>query len=285
MSCELCRSELEDFLYGELSESRASEIRAHLAGCGACASARDDLERESELFARYYEQTAIEPSAEMWGAIRERIRAEAVTSQKQLSHDQPSHKQEDAGGWFSGWAGSGAFAWLFRPSILRQAAFSLLLIALTVAVTTWVLKRGKEENRIVEKKETPAPSQPPQAVTPPLPVPSPKGSQKATRRLAPPVKRLSDQGLINQQIGQQIARAEREYRNAIRLLDSAIAKRKEGFDPELIRQYESSLALIDSSIAASRSALRERPNDLAAGQFLLAAYARKVELMQDFSMR
>jgi Putative zinc-finger len=278
MSCELCRSELEDFLYGELSESRASEIRAHLAGCGACASARDDLERENELFARYYEQTASEPSAEMWGAIRERIRAEAVSSQRQ-----PSHEQEDARGWFSGWAGSGAFAWLFRPSILRQAAFSLLLIALTVAVTTWVLKRGSEEDKTTVKRETPAPSQPPPAAAPPLPVPAPKRSQRAIRRVVPP--QPSDQGLINQQIGQQIARAEREYRNAIRLLDSAIAKRKEGFDPELIRQYESSLALIDSSIAASRRALRERPNDLAAGQFLLAAYARKVELMQDFSMR
>jgi hypothetical protein len=116
-------------------------------------------------------------------------------------------------------------------------------------------------------------------------VPSPKRSPEVVRRVAPPARRLSDQGLINQQIGQQIARAEREYRNAIRLLDSAIAKRKEVFEPELIKQYESSLALIDSSIAASRRALRERPNDLAAGQFLLAAYARKVELMQDFSMR
>jgi anti-sigma factor RsiW len=280
MNCELCRSELEDLLYGELSESRASEIRAHLAGCGACASARDELERENELFARYYEKTAIDPSAEMWEAIRERIRAEAV----------PSRKQE---GWFSGLAGSGAFAWLFRPSILRQAAFSLLLIALTVAVTTWVLKRGQDENgenrkdvnRIVENRKTPAPSQPPQSDATPLPAPSPKRSPEAGPRSARPARRLSNQGLINKQIGQQIARAEREYRNAIRLLDSAIAKRKEGFDPELIRQYESSLALIDSSIAASRRALRERPNDLAAGQFLLAAYARKVELMQDFSMR
>jgi Putative zinc-finger len=275
MSCELYRSELEDFLYGELSESRASEIRAHLASCGACASARDDLERENELLARYYEQTAIDPSAEMWEAIRGRIRAEAL----------PSRRQEDAGGWFAGLAGGPAFAWLFRPSILRQAAFSLLLIALTVAVTTWVLKRDKDENIITEKKETPAPRQSPQVITTPMPAPSPERPQQAARRVARPARRLSDQGLINQQIGQQIARAEREYRNAIRLLDSAIANRKEGFEPELIKQYESSLALIDSSIAASRRALRERPNDLAAGQFLLAAYARKVELMQDFSMR
>ncbi len=272
MSCEFCRSELEDFLYGELSESRASEIRAHLAGCGDCAAARDELERENELFARYYEQTAIEPSAAMWETIREQIRAEAV----------PLREDKADGGWLAGMPGSGAFSWLFSPSILRQAAFSLLLIALTAAVTTWVLRRGRDELKPIETKElTSASPSPPATATPPEIVPPPKKSRAAVPRATPRARVLSDQGLINQ----QIARAEREYRNAIRLLDSAIAGRKNGFDPGLIKQYESSLALIDSSIAASRRALRERPNDLAAGQFLLAAYARKVELMQDFSMR
>jgi Putative zinc-finger len=272
MSCELCRSELEDFLSGELSESRASEIRAHLASCGACASARGDLERENELFARYYDQTAAEPSSAMWESIRQQIRAETV----------PLRDKKDDGGWLAGLAGNGAFSWLFSSSMLRQAAFSLLLIALTVAVTTWVLRRGRDELKQVENREmaTASPS-PATAATPPEIMPPPKKSRADVPRATPRARPLSDQGLINQ----QIARAEREYRNAIKLLDSAIAKRKDGFDPELIKQYESSLALIDSSIAASRRALRERPNDLAAGQFLLAAYARKVELMQDFSMR
>jgi putative zinc finger protein len=270
MNCELCQSELEDFLYGELTESRASQVRAHLAGCGACASAHALLERENELFAQYYEESAVEPSAEMWPAIRERIR----------SVDQAPQSKKVR--WFADLTDGGAFAWLFRPSLLRQAAFSVFLVVLTAAVTTWVLKRGKDEVRIVEKNIPasnrsiePAPTQPP------LPTPSPKGSVVPTRRIAPRVKHLSDEGRINI----QIARAEREYKQAIKLLDSSIAKRKEGLSPEIVRQYQSSLTLIDSSIAASRRALRERPNDLAAGQFLLAAYAKKVELMQDFSMR
>jgi len=273
MNCELCRSELEDFLYGELSESRAGEIRTHLAGCPSCASAHESLERENELFASYYERTASEPSAELWNAIRDRIRSEAVS------------QQEKRAGWFAAPAGGAAarFLWLLRPSLLRQAAYSLLLVALTVALTTWVLKRGKEVQ--VVEKEVPAASGNKQPGPTPVPVPTAKHPDLAVRRTPHRVRRLTGESVNNKQIGEQIARAEREYRHAIRLLDSAIASRKEGLDPELLKQYENSLALIDSSIAASRLALRERPNDLAAGQFLLAAYARKVELMQEFSMR
>ncbi|MCI0335990.1 MAG: zf-HC2 domain-containing protein [Acidobacteria bacterium] len=273
MNCERCQAELEDFLYGELSDSRTSEIRSHLTACGACAAVRDALESENELFAHYYEQTAIDPPAEMWEVIRDRIRAQAVR--------QP--QKERAGGWMSGATSAGLFAWLFRPALLRQASFAILLIVLSVAVTTLILNRDKKDSGEVASIDKPPASTSPQpsaTIAPELP-PSPKPTQPVKRRVEPPVKRLSEQEVINL----QIARAEREYQNAINMLDRAIAKRKDTFDPELIRQYESSLALIDSSIAASRRAMRERPTDLAAGQFLLAAYARKVELMQDIAMR
>ena len=83
----------------------------------------------------------------------------------------------------------------------------------------------------------------------------------------------------------QIARTEQEYIKAIRLLDRAIVKRKEALDLSVTSQYEASLALIDDSISKSRAALRKQPGDLAAGQFLLAAYARKVELMQEIAVQ
>jgi len=86
-------------------------------------------------------------------------------------------------------------------------------------------------------------------------------------------------------MNRQIARAEREYQKAVGMLDQVIAKRRDRLDPELIKQYESSLALIDDSIAASRRSMQERPGDPTAGQFLLAAYARKLDLMQDMAMR
>jgi len=83
----------------------------------------------------------------------------------------------------------------------------------------------------------------------------------------------------------QVARAEREYLSAIRLLDRAIERRRDELDPDVVRQYEASLALIDASIESSRKAFRENRSDLNASSFLIAAYSRKVELMQDIAMR
>ncbi len=285
MNCERYRNELEDFIYGELTERRAAEIRAHLAACPACAALRHQLERENEIFAQFYEQTAIDPTTEMWAEIRARIGAEG----------QSRSRLENGAGRLRRLR-EGAFGWLLAPAMLRQAAFAILLIALSVAATTIYLRRGEREGKDVAKRNpeaTPTPS-PQQTVTPaPAPSPStyvagvsqntvenppPKSGPAPAQRVRP---QLSDQELMNQ----QIARAEREYQKAVRMLDQAIAKRRGSLDPALVKEYQSSLALIDSSIASSRRALLERPGDPTAGQFLLAAYARKVELMQDIAMK
>ena len=287
MNCESCKNELEDFLYGELGEARDAEFRAHLANCALCAARRDEIERENEVFARFYELTSIEPAGEMWEAIRARINAEP----------QGQSLIEGRAGWLERLR-AGAFGRLLAPATLRQAAFAALLIALSVAATTFYLKRGDrdaKEPNISSVKGTSTPTPAPVATPTPAPSPSidvpgggkpnkdtnaPKGARPGINQ-APPPRQLTDQELMNR----QIARAEHEYQKAIRLLDQAIAKQRDRLDPELIKQYESSLALIDNSIAASRRALRERPDDPTTGQFLLAAYAKKLDLMQDIAMK
>jgi hypothetical protein len=202
-------------------------------------------------------------------------------------------------GWLSEVLTSAASGWLLRPAVWRQAAFAALLIALSVSATVFFLKRGqpvdgdlaREKVRAVpsptlQEKASPAPQTVPPdqrdaASGQARPEKGPAQSPPAVQRSTPPARQLTEQEILSR----QIARAEREYRGAIRLLDRAIAQRKSGFDPDLIKQYEESLALIDNSIAASRRAFRDRPDDLAAGQFLLTAYARKVELMQEIALR
>src|ERR1041384_7943136 len=83
MNCERFQVELEDVLYGELKATRVAEIQSHLAACADCRRVRADLEREAEVFARYYERAALEPSAEMWAAIREQISGETVAVKKE----------------------------------------------------------------------------------------------------------------------------------------------------------------------------------------------------------
>jgi tetratricopeptide (TPR) repeat protein len=284
MNCERCKNELEDFLYGELGESHSAEVRAHLGDCVVCAALRDEIERENEIFGRFYEQTSIEPAAEMWEAIRARINSEARW-QGQI---------ERGRGWLERLR-AGAFGHLLAPAMLRQAAFAALLIALSVAATTIYLKRddnGAKDFAGGRTQSTPA-TTPRQDATPSPsvdtaikgakpndPAPATKVTQPQINRASPP-RQLTDQELMNR----QIARAELEYQKAIKLLDQAIAKQRDRLDPALIKQYESSLALIDDSIAASRRALRQRPDDPTAGQFLLAAYAKKLDLMQDIAMK
>lgn len=279
MNCERCKNEVEDFLYGELGEARVTEVRAHLGDCAVCAALRDEIERENEIFGRFYEQTAIEPAAEMWEAIRARINNEAQ-GQAQIKK---SHR------WWLERPRAGAFG-LLAPAALRQAAFAALLVVLSVAATTMYLKlRENGPEKIANKGEQATPTRTPQQIATPSPIIDIPGANRnnsapATtppiNRPAPP-RRLSDQELMNR----QIARAELEYQKAIRLLDQAIAKQRDRLDPAMIKQYESSLALIDDSIASSRRALRERPDDPTAGQFLLAAYAKKLDLMQDVAMK
>jgi hypothetical protein len=109
MNCERCQLNLEDFLYGELAERLAAEIREHLSGCAACSAERTRLESENALFAEFYEQTAVEPAVESWAAIRARIAAEPIRSVE----------EEKVVGWRA------MFGWLMIPSLARQAAFAL----------------------------------------------------------------------------------------------------------------------------------------------------------------
>ncbi len=285
MNCERCRNELEDLLYGELSRTRAAEVSAHLDDCADCVALRGELERENEIFSQFYEQTSIEPAGVMWEAIRGRISEERGI--------RPQIEPET--GWLERLR-AGALGWLVAPAILRQAAFAALLIVLSVAATMIYLKRDANGEKDVAgaRPEISPTATPRQTVTPsPESSPSthiagrpikdasePKIKPRISDRIVPK-RQLTDQQLMNM----QIARAEREYQKAIRMLDQAIAKQRGGLDPALIKQYESSLALIDSSIAASRRAMRERPDDPTAGQFLLAAYAKKLDLMQDIAMR
>lgn len=286
MKCETCQLELEDLIYGELSSRRAQEVRAHLADCSACRQYRLELEREQAVFGDYHQQVSREPGTELWASIRERIREEANTSASSVELTSNNETR------------TGLFAWLLGPMVVRQLAGAFALVVLTVLATVYFISRQQQgpQEIAVNVNASPSPSLPPVSATPtPLesvarettvsdsmskPAQAPAGGRK-TIAAAGTARRLSDQELIQR----QLQRTEREYVAAIRMLDQAIVKRKGSIDGDVYKQYEASLALIDDSIDKSRAALRGRAGDPVAGQFLLAAYARKVELMQEIALR
>lgn len=260
INCENCRVEIEDYLYGELDHGTAAAVRAHLDICRECSAARDRIERENALYAGFYEQTSIEPSVESWDAVRDRIGGESLPSEPGRSFL------------------AGLIAWIARPVVLQQAAFAIVLVALSVAATLYITRRPQvpPETSLVESR-TPEKIAP---VSSPEPVVA-EVKTEAKREIKRSVRPPSESDLL----AAQVARAEREYLGAIRLLDRAIERRRNELDPAVVQQYEASLALIDQSIEASRNAFRQNRNDLNASQFLIAAYSRKVELMQDIAMR
>jgi len=285
MNCERCQVELEDFLYGEMAAEQAAELRKHLNGCVDCRRQRDVLEREAEVFARYYEQTALDPSPATWEAIRRRIVAA-----------EPLRTRSEPRAWLKSLLGGSAGAWLRRPTVVRQVAGAVALIVVSVAVTTWLVSRPDQNRNVATDLGHATPTPTGEVKVPPPSLPSSSAGPEVARvdRVRPSVKHepagrsapLQPRGLSEDElIKQQIARTEREYVSAIRMLGRAIAKRKDTIDPSAFAQFESSLALIDQSIEKSREALHTRPGDPAAGQFLLAAYARKVELMQEVAIQ
>ncbi len=277
MNCQTCQSDLEDLLYGELDTAWRIALHQHLAGCDDCRAVQSALVRENEMFAQYYEQNALEPAPELWQSINARIKPEAVSAPLTWSAKRRN--------WF---------APLLAPTLLRQAGFATLLVLLSVGLTALYFSTRKiENNNVVEVKATPTPSVTATLAAPepqPTAVPNTKegGKQQLAVIKAPKLlpkssapTKLSDDDLLSQ----QIAKATREYQSAIKLLERTIAKRKTQLDEGTSKQFEGSLALIDASIASSREALRAHPNDPGAARFLLSAYSRKVELMQEIAMR
>ncbi len=279
MNCQTCQSELEDLLYSELDRAWKIALHEHLSVCADCRAQYTALERENELFAQFYEQNALEPSDDLWQAIHDRIQPEFAPAESV-----PSGWTAKLREWF---------APLRAPALLRQAGFAALLILVSVGLTALYFSRHKvENNQVAEVKPTPTPS--PTATVAPQPTPAPnlpapdlketvKPQVALLKAEAKPVGRpqLSEDELL----AQQIAKASREYQGAIRLLERTIAKRKTQLDEGTVKQFEGSLAMIDASIASSRAALRDHPNDPAAARFLLSAYSKKVELMQEIALR
>ncbi len=267
MNCEPYQLELEDLLYGELDATRTNALRAHLRTCAACAVRQVELEREHEVFTQYYEQTAPEPSDALWRAIQTRIHQEATTP-----------AAEPPASWWQ--------RFFANPTWWQQTAFATALVIVSVAATTFYFKwQAQPVKEDLAARVTPTP-QPSPSVAPETSAPAPKTitpslEKRFAAQPAPkPLKLSEEQALQN-----QLARAEREYQQAIKLLDRVVARKRDQLEPAVWQQYQSSLALIDSSIAESRRALRGETTDAAASQFLLAAYARKLDLMRDLAMQ
>lgn len=258
MNCANWQEQLVEQAYGELEPRESEVVMKHLASCPACTAFWKELELELGQFKAFAESSELTPSEGMWSSIQSQI-SEIGTSKSQLSVWQK------------------ILDYLTAPALLKQAVFAVLLITASAAITSYYFishRTGPVEVTTIDFPKIDFRPVPEKQPDPPVPAATPELRARS-------VKKPNEDEILDL----QVRRAAREYENAIRLLDHSIARRKSELDPDAIMQYEASLAMVNESIESSRAALREHPKDPLTARFLLSAYSRKVELMQEIAMR
>jgi tetratricopeptide (TPR) repeat protein len=133
----------------------------------------------------------------------------------------------------------------------RQALAAALLVAISVAGTLWIVGRhGNVETAALPDVATTAGA-------------------------------IGDRGLEAALIAVQ--RAELEYQKAIQQLSALVEKQKSILEPGIMAELQANLRSIDEHIAATRKAYYAHPQDPELALYMLAAYSRKVELLQELT--
>jgi hypothetical protein len=82
---------------------------------------------------------------------------------------------------------------------------------------------------------------------------------------------------------QLVHEAEQKYLTAIAMLSRDASRKRSQIDPATRARLEQAIASIDRTIAGTRQAVRQHPGDPVVVQYMLAAYARKVDLLRDIA--
>jgi hypothetical protein len=89
---------------------------------------------------------------------------------------------------------------------------------------------------------------------------------------------------VGEQSPDQLVReAEKRYQAAIKILERDVKNRRTQFDRETLARFDETLTSIDRTIAETRKAVRQQSSDPVAVQYMLSAYAKKVEVMREMA--
>lgn len=310
MKCEECNTNaLEEFLDGELDARRAAEVSAHLAACRACAAAYDELLDEQTMYAAYERDVQVTP--QMWTNVAARI----------ASEEKPQSGEsiiERVRSWFAG----ALVAPRFSP-VLTAALVLLAIGATATVMKYLNSQTGTQTTIAGGQGMTATPEQKPVVKPAPETTPDAAASQSQTEapdvaandqsdereksEKATPQRRRRDaerkpavpvadpaQILAASQQSEQIRRqratarlvreAESKYVAAIKLLSEDVNRKRTRLDPQVAARFDETLAAIDRSIAETRrTVLQQRSSDPVAVQYMLSAYAKKVEVMREMA--
>jgi hypothetical protein len=305
MNCQECEKFLEEYLDGELAARESVAVEAHLASCETCANAYDALLGEQNIYSAY--ERDIEVSPRLWGGVEARIRAGASGGEVGLLQR------------LSAWFAPIFTAPRFSPAL--TCALVLLAIGLTVGVmkltgshtqSSDVIARNDQLNPRPDAKPAtitthaeatpqPADSSTPAPISSPTFKPNDKPDQKSApenhktpsneqrKRIEPTLNGGAQVVQANnttkgEQTPEQLLReAEQRYIAAIQMLQRDVASKRSHLDAHTAARFDESLAAIDRSIAETRRAVQQHEGDPIAAQYMLSAYAKKVEVLREMA--
>jgi hypothetical protein len=283
MKCEECKQFLEEYIDGELEMRLAAQVSAHASNCPDCSKAYDELKQEQELYTHY--QRDIEVTPAIWAGVEARIRHE---------------KAARASGGLAGLRERLA-ALFATPRFSPALAAALVLVAIGLTVVVMSVMNSRNNNQPLATNPPPQESGPNntnKSVEPPQPQPEGKREElaeggKETDRQAP-VEREKKPAHQKQLVAkappkpadpaQLVREAEQKYIAAISILSRDFNRHRSQIDPTVLARFDSALVDIDRTIKETRRIVREHPDDPVALQYLLSAYAKKVDALRDMAL-
>lgn len=185
MKCDDCQNLLAEYIDGEVIETEAERVSAHLITCAGCTKEFELLTAERELFARYDRELEITPA--MWSAIQARTAVE----NKSVS----SRSKFNPRLWLAGLFTTPRFGFAF------SGALAVLIAAVVIGVMYLRTQpQPKATPDVVANTPGPLPP-PPIFATAPTPVTSPSaGEEIASQRKTPKhsggLTRTDDTGVL-----------------------------------------------------------------------------------------
>lgn len=281
MRCEERQPLIERYFDGELDEPAANSVAGHLAICDSCASAYRKLEREQDFYLRH--ESDVEAPPAFWDRVFAKV-AQDQASRPVWSFRLLMERSRETLGKIG--------ALRFGP--LSTAVIVLLTIGVTVGLMRYIYSRESAS------EQAPVSHAPRGDVTPGAAerqvedvagskgrsqgVNQTHGGSHGLREAGGSAARRHELKLVahrRRQGPEELVReAEQKYLAAITLLSRDANRRRSRLDSETVAQFDQTLAAIDRAIIGARRAARGRPDDPVAVQYMLTAYAKKVDVLR-----
>jgi hypothetical protein len=269
-----------------------------LAACRLCANVYAGLEREQELYLQYECEAQASPA--FWDNV--------MTRSAQGNSTQAFQSLNGLRGWLSGFSTP-----RFSPSL--TALLVLVAIGLTIGVMRYVNSGERSPAPAVSVSQNreahvPLPTTLPETGI--KPADETQGNEatgegsKTLVKEQPQIERSSiarkDKLMLaaSAENGERLNRqpqakghkltpdelvreAEQKYVAAIAMLSRDVNSRRSRLDPKMAARFEQTLAAVERTINDTRRAVREHPGDPVAAQYMLTAYAKKVDVLREMA--